>query len=363
MSPSTRVKRLQSKLKKKQLTTQRSGASSKRTQSRASRQDPSIGTINSDPKKLRPSERDAAVQSLNSDIDSAKNLPPAEAGILLRAVQFLRQVLLELDNQNSDAENRNGQAQQESDTDAAVLKKAVDDFNKAKEKVKDAISDAGTGEAASRAAAQVARKKPEDLTADDLREAIAEVEKAIEDGKVLLPADASLLQRALYALRMALFELGGVDPQLAVKDKAELEKLIDAKSDASGVAPIAKHHLTKAIDEVKRAQQQVQNKLDETPESPDLAKALANPEAMTTTEIRRSVEAIDQHIKQAQGLLPEEASLFLRFAYLLKLALLNLAGLRREFIPDEKIALDQDFRQAASDYKRVAGFAPKVVMP
>jgi hypothetical protein len=36
---------------------------------------------------------------------------------------------------------------------------------------------------------------------------------------------------------------------------------------------------------------------------------------MTTTEMRRSVEAIEQYIKRAQVLLPEDASLLLRFAY------------------------------------------------
>jgi hypothetical protein len=81
------------------------------------------------------------------------------------------------------------------------------------------------------------------------REAIAEVDKAIEDGKAWLPADASLLQ------------------------------------------------------------------WDEAPESPDLAEAFSHPEAMTTTEMRQSVEAIEQYIKRAQVLLPEDASLLLRFAY------------------------------------------------
>ncbi|MDH3602638.1 MAG: hypothetical protein OEU26_23740 [Candidatus Tectomicrobia bacterium] len=72
------------------------------------------------------------------------------------------------------------------------------------------------------------------MTAGDMRDAIAEVEKAIKAGKAWLPADASLLQRALSALKMALFELGGVDPQLAVKDKEKLEELIAAKTGDSG---------------------------------------------------------------------------------------------------------------------------------
>ncbi len=58
------------------------------------------------------------------------------------------------------------------------------------------------------------QKDPEDLSAQELTDAINDIDHSIEDSKILLPENTSKLQRTLYALKMVLFELGGVDPKL-----------------------------------------------------------------------------------------------------------------------------------------------------
>jgi hypothetical protein len=247
-----RLKKIKTKLKRQRAKIKVTSAARTQTQSRPLQQDSAVGNLNADPKKLTPSDRQNVLRDLNRDIEGAKDLPPAEAGILLRAAYFLRQVLLSLDPQKKDSEGSDDDENKESAANAADLKKARDEFIRAKENVKNTVAAAGEGPIA---AVTALKKKPKDMTADEISDAIAAVEKAIEDGKQdLLPADASRLQRALYALKMALFELGGVAPELAGKDKKELEELIKAKTGEAVPDPATQAKVTQAVADVNQVQ-------------------------------------------------------------------------------------------------------------
>jgi hypothetical protein len=234
---------------------------------------------------------------------------------------------LNLDPKNKDAENTSDQAKQAAVASAAELKKARDDFERVKDQVKDKLAIAGEGPIATVTAL---KKRPEDMTAGEISDAIAAVDKAIAEGKLLLPADAGLLQRALYVLKMALFELGGVDPKLAVKDKQQLEELIAAKS--VDAAPATQHNVKNALDGVNQAQATIARRNPAGQNSKDSAyPGLAvlkqkKPEALSAQELTDAIDDIDRAIAQGKLLLPADASLLQRALYALKMALFELGG-------------------------------------
>lgn len=195
---------------------------------------------------------------------------------------------------------------------------------------------------------QVVPKKPADMTAAELSSAIAEIDQQIEKGKALLPADASLLQRALFALKLALLKAGGVDPELAVKDREQLEKLIAEKRVNAPADAATQAAVTQAVNDVKAAQTQVQNQQA----ARDAAKSESantlldrleakSPDAMTAEELSTAIREIDQQIEKSKVLLPADASLLQRVLYTLKLALLRAGGVDPKLAVQDRERLEQ----------------------
>ncbi len=350
------AKKLKAKLKK-QKSSPKTTNSSPKSASGAKNTAPDQTAAN--PKNLSPPDRTKAVENTNADIDTAKSMPPKEAGKLLRAAHFLKKVLLELDGQNKDSNRESGEEKKDASTDTADLKKATDDYNKAKAQVKDRSSTAGAGGAATRAASKagnLAKKKPAEMTPGEISDGIKEVEKAIEAGKALLPADASLLQRALFALKMALFELGGVDPDLAVKDKEELEKLIAEKTKDAPPDAAAQQKVAQAVEGVNQAQDQIQRNREARGESsadtsnPALNKLKQKkPEEMSAAEIREGIDAVEKAIEDGKALLPADAGLLQRLLFALKMALFELGGVDPELAVKDKDELEKAIASKLKD--------------
>ncbi|NEP90001.1 MAG: hypothetical protein F6K18_26025 [Okeania sp. SIO2C2] len=350
------TKKLKAKLKK-QKSTPKTTNSSPQSTSRAKNTAPDQTAAN--PKNLSPSDPTKAVENTNADIDAAKSMPPKDASKLLRAAHFLKKVLLELDGQNKDSNSESGKAQKDTSTNTADLKKATDDYNKAKAQVKDRSSTTGVGGAATRAASKagnLAKKKPAEMTPGEIRDGIKEVENAIEEGKALLPADASLLQRALFALKMALFELGGVDPKLAVKDKEELEKLIAEKTKDAPPDAAAQQKVAQAVEGVNQAQDQIQRNREARGESstdtshPALNKLKQKkPEDMSASEIQEGIDAVEKAIEDGKALLPADAGLLQRLLFALKMALFELGGVDPELAVKDKDELEKAIAEKTSD--------------
>ena len=342
------AKKLKAKLKKEKSSAKTTNSSPQST-SGAKNTPPDKTAVT--PKNLSPSDRTKAVENTNADIDAAKSMPPKEAGKLLRAAHFLKRVLLELDGQNKDSNSESGQEKKDTSTDTTDLKKATDDYNKAKAQVKDRSSGTGVGGAAARAASKagnLAKKKPEDMTAGEIRDGIEEVEKAIEDSKALLPKEAGLLQRVLFALKMALFELGGVDPELAVKDKDELEKLIAEKTKDAPPDAAAQQKVAQAVEGVNQAQDQIQSNREARGESsadtsnPALNKLKQKKiEEMSAAEIREGIDAVEKAIEDGKALLPKEAGRLQRLLFALKMALFELGGVDPELVYEDKEELEK----------------------
>lgn len=179
---------------------------------------------------------------------------------------------------------------------------------------------------------QVLPKKPADMTAAELSNAIAEIDQQIEKGKALLPADAGLLQRALFALKLSLLRAGGVDPELAVKDREQLEKLIAEKRGNAPADAATQAAVTQAVEDVKTVQTQTASRNPTQPGSgtsnyPAIDRLKqTSPENLSTAEIEAAISDIDRSIADSKVLLPQNASPLLRALYALKLALLDLGN-------------------------------------
>ncbi|NES78975.1 MAG: IS630 family transposase [Okeania sp. SIO1H6] len=95
-----------------------------------------------------------------------------------------------------------------------------------------------------------------------------DIERSIEKAKVLLPENASILQRTLYALLMALYELGGVDPKLRYEGQERLEEILKEKlaADNQEVDTETRANLNQAIQDYKEAESTVQGNLDSAPD-------------------------------------------------------------------------------------------------
>ncbi len=140
------------------------------------------------------------------------------------------------------------------------------------------------------------------MTAADISSALAKIEAQIENGKALLPTNASLLQRTLFALKLALLNAGGVDPELAVKNKDQLEQLIAQKLEKASPDPAAQAALTTALNNAEAAQAQVQtNQLStEEPSYPGLDKLRQQaPEDLSTEDIRAALQNSAQALKKS----------------------------------------------------------------
>ncbi|MEO1300610.1 MAG: hypothetical protein AAFW75_33575, partial [Cyanobacteria bacterium J06636_16] len=212
------------------------------------------------------------------------------------------------------------------------LKKARDELTRAQATLQQPVT--AVSESAI-ATATALKKKPADMTAADISDAIAAVEQAIADGQTnLLPAAASRWQRAMYALKLALLELGGVDPQLVVKDKATLEDLIKTQQGNPPVDPATNTNVRKAIADANQVQADIAPRMparqpQKPPEHPALEKLKATqPEDMTAEDIVQEIAAIDTAIAAGEtDLLPADASKWQKALQALRLALFELGGI------------------------------------
>ncbi|MEO1394045.1 MAG: hypothetical protein AAFV90_14150 [Cyanobacteria bacterium J06634_5] len=338
MSLSSRLKKkLKTKFKKQRTKTKGPNPNKNRTKPRDSKPDTPNRKTDSDPKTLTPADRQTLIRDIDNDIRTAKKLPPADASKLLRAAHTLKRGLLDL---NAKRNNNNNQTDpekkdKEKDTNPTDLKKARNELTQAK----DNLQDTATNIKESAIATAIAiKKKPEDMSADDISDAINAVEDAIKDGQTnLLPADASKWQRTMYALKMALFELADVDPQLAVKDKENLKKLIETKQANTTTDPTTSAKVRKAIADANKVQadiplRQIARQPQKPPSNQDLEK-LKNkqPEDMTADEIIQAIAAVDKAIEKGQtDFLPADASKWQKVLRTLQLALFELGGVEPE---------------------------------
>ncbi|MFG6096296.1 hypothetical protein SPB21_13630 [Leptothoe sp. ISB3NOV94-8A] len=350
MSLSSRLKKkLKTKFKKQRSKTKGPTPNKKRTKPRDSKPDSPNRKPDSDPKTLTPADRQTLIRDIDNDIRTAQKLPPADASKLLRAAHTLKRGLLDLDAKRNNNNNQTDpeKKDKDKDTNPTDLKKARNELTQAKNNLQDTATNIRESAIAT---AIAIKKKPEDMSADDISDAINAVEDAIKDGQTnLLPADASKWQRAMYALKMALFELADVDPRLAVKDKENLKKLIKTKQANTTTDPATSAKVRKAIADANKVQadiplRQTARQPQKPPGNQDLEK-LKNkqPEDMTADEIIQAIAAVDNAIEKGQtDLLPADASKWQKVLRTLQLALFELGGVAPDLaVKDRDQLIDQ----------------------
>jgi hypothetical protein len=358
------IRRKKLRLKKKR--TKSKAATSSSGRSRGSGQQAAIAqkTAQALPKKpadMTAADISRAITEIETQIENGKALLPADASLLQRALFALKLALLKAGDVDPELAVKNkkqleqliaekrGQAPVDAATQAAVTQ-AVNDVKAAQAQVQN--QQAARGETISPSTNDVLdrlkTKSPDAMTAEELSTAIAEIDQQIENGKALLPADASLLQRALFALKLALLNAGGVDPELAITDREQLEQLIAEKRGQAPADAATQAAVTQAMTDVKAAQAQVQKQQaarGETvsPSTNDVLDRLKtkSPDAMTAEELSTAIAEIDQQIENSKVLLPADASLLQRALYTLKLALLRVGGVDPELAVQDRERLEQ----------------------
>jgi hypothetical protein len=220
------------------------------------------------PERSTPVQQQQRLDGLHSQIEAAKNLPPQKASVFLRAAYALRQAILTLGDKN-----RSTQKNESIDRNISETKDrgAVERVNKTERDLAAAGeqlgSDLDSVEAADTAAKNsesgldsvsagekrsiidlLKAKAPEQLSAQELAEGILEVQSNIDQGRLLLPADASKLMRVLYAIKMTLFQLAEADPRMTFENKDDLVQKIKSKlSRRESIPDKTIHDLKKAL--------------------------------------------------------------------------------------------------------------------
>ncbi|MEM9218657.1 MAG: hypothetical protein AAGD25_30490 [Cyanobacteria bacterium P01_F01_bin.150] len=350
MSLSSRLKKkLKAKFRKQRSKTKGPNPNKNRTKTRDSKPDSPNRKPDSDPKTLTSADRQTLIRDIDNDIKTAKKLPPADASKLLRAAHTLKRGLLDLDAKRNNNNNQidSEKKDKEKDTNPTDLKKARNELTQAKDNLQDTATNIRESAIAT---ATAFKKKPEDMSADDISDAIDAVENAIKDGQTnLLTADASKWQRAMYALKMALFELADVDPQLAVKDKDKLKELIETKRTNATTDPATSAKVRKAIADANKVQADIPlRQTDSQPQKPpgnqDLERLQdKQSEDMSADEIIQSIAAVDKAIEKGQtDLLPADAGKWQKVLRTLQLALFELGGVDPELaVKDRDKLIDQ----------------------
>lgn len=209
------------------------------------------------PERSTPAQRQQRLDGLQGQIATAKNLPPKKASLFLRAAYALRQAILDLgtiqgktaDQNSLEGDPTENQDNRDQDPQAiekvkkaeralAQLEQSLAGDLSEQESAGDSSQDRTSQDLASRdiasqesgsAIEKIKRKPPEELSPQELADGILEVQSNIEQGKLLLPQNAGPLLRALYAIKLALFNLANADPKLGFKDRDDLIQRIEAE--------------------------------------------------------------------------------------------------------------------------------------
>ena len=199
---------------------------------------------------------------------------------------------------------------------------------------------------------------PSQLSAAQLSEAITNIDAAIAKGQVLLPENAGFFARLLQKLKKALMDLGGVDPKLQIKDRAQLEAIITEKRTSTNTDPQKQRAVSNALSDLALAStaldkdtskaadssspkstspdssspdgassviQNVQNKLDQL-----LKQTTKPPVQMTASDLERSLKTTNEAITSAKTLDANAAAPVLKTLYQLQKALTVLNDLTEQ---------------------------------
>ncbi len=190
----------------------------------------------------------------------------------------------------------------------------------------------------------LANIQPEDLTAAELQAAIEQTDKAIAAGKILLPADASILVRALTILKKALLDLGGVNGDLKSSDKEVLQQRLsdklatdqkntDVKNQDQAAVKSAVAGVQAAQETIARSREQRGESAGD-PQTRNIAEIInINPLNMNGESIAKGIQEIEKAIEANKRLIPQDASRLQRILSLLRKALFELGGVD----PDQEI--------------------------
>ncbi|WP_027708348.1 hypothetical protein [Zooshikella ganghwensis] len=321
------------------------------------------------PVEMSADELQKAIDGVDAAIGDGKILLPADAGILARALAVLKKALIELgggslsiknkgeledlvdqkrkkesgDSETSNAELPTGEMAKQKQVEVA---KAVEGVRQAQQQVAYNRQQRGepTADPNNETLKTVKRIDADNLDAEGMAKALDDVEKAIAEGKTLAPEGGSLLQRMLFALKKALFDLAGVEFKQEITNKEELLDLIQSKSnntsdnepkdETNSPERAAKINRVKsAIEDVKEAeahiarQQQTEGPIGGVAVQGAL-KAISEtpPEKMTEQQLHDAIKAVDDALEKNKVMLSADTGLLTRLLYILKQALFSLGG-------------------------------------
>jgi hypothetical protein len=223
---------------------------------------------------------------------------------------------------------------------------------------------------------------PRNLTRKEIKDEVQEIDKNIKNASLLPPKDAGPFKKLAYLLKMALLHMAGQADKEGQDAEEDENKSpgpddtgdISAKKDegktgetentdaatatadtdtgrgSATEAPGTAHEgkdLKKMMAEYKQAAARLQKKMEKMPK---VAQLPTDPAKLTQAEIDQGVKDINTDINNARYLPPGPAGVFLRIAYLLREALLQMAGGGTTEGPTYKKLLE-DYKEAYANIK------------
>lgn len=322
-------------------------------------------TLSKSPEKLKKEEIEKAIDSIEKDIEKARYIP-AGAGPLTKLAYILREALRSMAGQGAAYEDKEyKKALEDYKSEFAKLKPLMDRSappDKSKTRNKSSGNDAGDSPPDNKARPLGNLK---DASQSGKKEALDDVEDAIDKVKTLPEEDARELISPMEFLRRVLLSAVGQDAggQDAGQDEESEDNQTKEQGESGEDDSISKDSksqkprpvtgpdpddMDRRVAEYNDAVGRLNRKIDNMPEAASiLAK---DPGDMTQEDFQKAIGSVEKDIQKARYI-PAGANLLVKLAYILREALRSMAGQGGAFEDiDYKKALD-DYKKAYSDLK------------